>query len=73
MNAAELIAMSQDEDRTITHYADTTEEFASLVLDLTVEADDSVEESGQGHSGPEARGWIGFFADDWRVDLVRPE
>lgn len=74
MTASELIALSIEENRTVTEYPETKEEYESLLDDLLSSSDDDVdtaEHSGSGHSGPESRGWTEIWsADGWRVDLV---
>ena len=71
MTAAELIALSQAEDRTVTEYP-SSEEYEALTDDLLCECEGSADQSGLGHSGPEARGWTEYWGEDWRVDVVRP-
>ena len=76
MDAYNLIALSICENRTVTEYPDTREEWDAIHGDLLAECEDSVEESGAGHSEPEARGWTDYWGRDdngtWRVSLVNP-
>jgi hypothetical protein len=76
MTASELIQLSIDEDRTVTEYPETQEEYDSLLDDLLSSSNgdvDTAEQVGAGHSGSEARGWTEIWSEDgWRVDLVHP-
>ncbi len=72
MNASELIALSQDENRTVTEYPDR-DEFEQITDDLLCECDDSADHTGAGYSGPEFRGWTEFWGEDWQVDVVNPK
>lgn len=77
MDAYELIALSIRENRTVTEYPETAEEFEALVADLSAECDDNTEVYGRGFSGPENRGLVDFWggADEgepWRVEVVNP-
>lgn len=72
-NAA--ISLSRQENRTVTEYPDTAAEFDAIVDDLRVECSDECEgdeDSGDGRSGPEARGSVTYWGDDWKVTVVRP-
>lgn len=71
MTAAQLIELSQREDRTVTEYP-SADEHEHLTTDLLCESNDSADYSGEGYSGPESRGWTEFWGDDWRVDIVNP-
>lgn len=76
-NASDLIRLSISEDRTVTEYTDTDDEWTALETDLLAECDDSADVSGEGFSGREARGSVDFWGvnedgDEWRVCIVRP-
>jgi hypothetical protein len=76
MTAAELISLSRSEDRTVTAYPDTHEQYDTLLDDLLSSSDgdvDTAEHSGVGYSGPEARGRTEIWSEDgWRVELILP-
>jgi hypothetical protein len=76
VSAAELIAMSIAEDRTVTEYPPTRTEYDALLDDLLVSSVgdvDHAEHSGAGYSGLESRGWTMVWSTDgWQVDLIHP-
>lgn len=71
--AAELIDLSQREDRTVTEYPDTQAEWDAINEGLLAECEDSVDVSGDGHNEPESNGYTDYWGQDWRVHLVNPE
>jgi hypothetical protein len=76
MTTADLIKLSIKENRTVTEYPATKEEYDSLLDGLLASSDgdvDTAEHSGAGYSGSESRGRTEVWsADGWRVDLVHP-
>jgi hypothetical protein len=76
MTAAELIELSRREQRTVTEYPETREEYDALLDDLLASSEgdaDTAEHSGAGCCGPEARGRTEVWSEDgWRVDIIHP-
>jgi hypothetical protein len=77
LKAQQLIDLSIREDRVVTEYPDTQQEYNTLLDDLLAIGDDVdyTEVSGSGYSGPEERGYTdvwGTDGDDWRVSLIHP-
>lgn len=72
MDATELIELSQSENRTVTEYPETAEDFAELAAELLAECMHTNEVSGDGYSGSEARGFTEFRSENWQVDVVNP-
>lgn len=76
MTAYDLINLSMAQNRTVTEYPSTQEEYDALLDDLLASSDgevDTAEQSGEGYSGPEARGHTEVWSEDgWRVDLIHP-
>jgi hypothetical protein len=66
MNADELIALSREEDRTVTSYP-AVDEYEDLVGDLFARCKES-----HGVDYPESGGIDRFWGLDWRVDVMRP-
>lgn len=76
MSAAELIDLSVRENRTVTEYPETCDQYEALLHDLLDSSDGDTGTtrcSGDGYSGPEGRGWTEVRSSDgWRVDLIHP-
>ena len=81
MTAAQLIELSVLENRAVTEYPSTEQDFVDLCQSLLTECDDDCdpeEQSGSGYSGPESRGLIRFWGraengNIWTVEIVNPE
>ena len=72
MSAASLIRLSVREDRIVTEYPSSLDDERTLVDGLLSAGDyeDCAEVSGEGYSGPEARGFTEFWGASWRVHVV---
>jgi hypothetical protein len=74
--ANDLIKLSIRENRTVTEYPETQEEYDALLDGLLTASDgdvDTAQISGLGYEGAESRGWTEVYsADGWQVDLIIP-